>query len=201
MNNGFLATLSVVVNYAVNIYIWVLIVRVLLTWVQPDPNSAPMRVLSRLTDPVLSWARRTFPLRLGGLDFSPIILFIILVLLGSLVSRGLALVAAGRPLADLLPLLAIQLLYMIQQVIFLLGVIMAIRVVMSLVNPSRYNPLVLFVYGITEPLLAPLRKWFQAGPRGLDVRALVFVVGMLLAYLVLDQLAMAMRPSFLPRLG
>jgi YggT family protein len=56
---------------------------------------------------------------------------------------------------------------------------------MSLVNPAPYNPLVLIVYGLTEPLLAPLRGFFPRGPGGLDFRALIFLVIALLAQQVL----------------
>jgi YggT family protein len=89
---------------------------------------------------------------------------------------------------------------MIQSFIVFLGIIMVIRLIMSLVNPSFENPLVLFIYAVTEPLLSPLRRWFPYGPRGLDVKALVFLIAMVVAYLLLDQLRMVFIP-YLPTYG
>jgi YggT family protein len=156
-----------------------------------------MRFLSKCTDPLLNFTRRVIPLHLGGLDFSPIILIIGLNLLGNLLTGGLVLLGRGLPLSYLFPFLAINLLNMIQSIIFLLGVIMAVRVILSLVNPSYYNPLVMFVYGITEPLLAPLRPWFPTGPKGLDIKAIVFIIGLVLLYILIDRLKLTLLVPFL----
>jgi uncharacterized protein YggT (Ycf19 family) len=59
---------------------------------------------------------------------------------------------------------------------------MIIRVFLSLVGASPYNPLVLVVYGTTEPLLSPLRGLLPKGPGGLDLRALLFLAFLLLFY-------------------
>jgi YggT family protein len=88
----------------------------------------------------------------------------------------------------MLPFLALQLISMIQSLIFFLGIIMVIRLILSLVNPSYYNPLVMFVYGVTEPLLAPLRRWFPHGPKGLDIKAMIFIIGLIVIYIFFDQL-------------
>jgi YggT family protein len=187
------------VSFAVNVYVWLIVIRAFLSWVRPNPNSTFMRILSGLTDPALVFARRAFPLRLGGLDFSPIVLILLLTLAGSLVSGGLTLLAQGRPLSLLLPLLAFQILSMIQSIIFLIGIIMLIRLILSLVKPDMYNPAVMFIYGLTEPLLAPLRRWFPRWPRGLDVKALIFIVGLIVAYLLIQLLALALLPQLGPR--
>lgn len=64
-----------------DLYVWILIARILLTWL-PNINwyNQPWRTLSQLTDPVMAPFRRLIP-PLGGIDFSPIVLFITIQLL------------------------------------------------------------------------------------------------------------------------
>jgi YggT family protein len=52
------------------------------------------------------------------------------------------------------------------------------RALLSWVNPDPYNPIVQFLYKVTEPLLAPFRRLFPAYAMGLDlspVFALIFI--------------------------
>lgn len=60
------------------IYLYLMIFRVLLTWFPNiDWSSAPFSILSQLTDPYLNLFRSIIP-PLGGMDFSPIIAFFVL---------------------------------------------------------------------------------------------------------------------------
>lgn len=172
-------------SFAANIYIWIIIARVLLTWINPNPYSPVMRFLSKLVDPVLNRARKMLPFTLGGIDFSPILAIIVIGLLGFVLGKGLVLIGQGAPVTVLAPLLAMAVISFIDSIAWLIIILMIARVVMSLVNPAPYNPLVLIVYGLTEPLLAPLRGFFPRGPGGLDFRALVFMLIAVLAQQVL----------------
>ncbi len=74
-----------------NIYIWIFVIRALLSWVNPDPHNPIVRILVRLTEPVLAPLRRLAPPRkLGGLDISPMLAILLLVFLrnGILYSFG-----------------------------------------------------------------------------------------------------------------
>ncbi len=64
------------IHMAFNIYILILVVRVLLTWVNPDPYNPIVRFLHSATDPLLDRVRRLIPLQFGGIDFSPIVLLV-----------------------------------------------------------------------------------------------------------------------------
>ncbi|MDR0621293.1 MAG: YggT family protein, partial [Deltaproteobacteria bacterium] len=99
MSSSTLMQLSAFIQYAVQIYIWIIIVRVLLTWVNPNPNTTFMVILGKITDPALNFAQRHFPLRLGGLDLSPIVLIILLSLGGSVISKGILLKAQNMPMS------------------------------------------------------------------------------------------------------
>ncbi len=70
-----LIALAKVINIALTLYLWVVIIRVLLTWVNPDPYNPIVVFLGRATDPVLRPIRRALP-PIGMLDLSPIALIL-----------------------------------------------------------------------------------------------------------------------------
>ncbi|HPO10828.1 MAG TPA: YggT family protein [bacterium] len=58
---------------AVQLYIFAIIARVLMSWVQPNPSNPIVQFICRITDPFLDAVRRACPfLVIGGLDLSPI---------------------------------------------------------------------------------------------------------------------------------
>jgi len=58
---------------ALGLYTWVIIIRALLSWVNPDPYNPIVQFLYRATEPVLRPVRRWLPLRNLGIDLSPVI--------------------------------------------------------------------------------------------------------------------------------
>ena len=71
-----------VVSLGFQIYILIVLARVLLSWVNPDPYNPIVRFLYRATDPVLDWISGGLPfLRAGGFDFTPIVLLLALSVL------------------------------------------------------------------------------------------------------------------------
>ena len=48
--------------------------------------------------------------------------------------------------------------------------------VISWVNPDPYNPVVRFLYRITEPVLAPLRRWLPLGGLGIDFSPVIVIL-------------------------
>jgi YggT family protein len=76
-----LEALASILNLALNIYMWVIIARALLSWVNPDPYNPIVRFLYNVTEPVMGWVRRRVPLIFGGLDLSPLIVLLAIVFL------------------------------------------------------------------------------------------------------------------------
>jgi YggT family protein len=73
-----LALLQVVVGL-LDIYFWVILVRALISWVNPDPYNPIVRMLVLVTEPVLRPLRRLVPpSRLGGLDLSPLLAMVLI---------------------------------------------------------------------------------------------------------------------------
>ena len=69
------------VNLAIQIYIYIIIARAIVSWVSPDPYNPIVRFLYRATEPVLRPVRERLPVATMGIDFSPMVLIIGLVVL------------------------------------------------------------------------------------------------------------------------
>jgi YggT family protein len=59
-----------------NLYMWIVIARAILSWVNPDPRNPIVRFLYNATEPLLYRVRRTVPALVGGMDFSPILVIV-----------------------------------------------------------------------------------------------------------------------------
>ena len=84
-----LAAVATIIHYVLTIYMWLIIARAVISWVNPDPYNPIVRFLYQVTEPVLFRVRRLLPLSAGGIDFSPIIVFVIIIFLDSFVVRTL----------------------------------------------------------------------------------------------------------------
>jgi YggT family protein len=73
--------LAALLHLVLNVYIWVLIARAIISWVNPDPFNPIVRFLYRITEPVLRPVRNLLPLRGLGLDLSPMIVLLIIYVL------------------------------------------------------------------------------------------------------------------------
>jgi YggT family protein len=62
----------------INVYIWVIIIASLLTFVNPDPYNPIVQFLYRITEPAYAMVRRFMPTTVGGLDFAPLVIIIVL---------------------------------------------------------------------------------------------------------------------------
>ena len=77
--NVLLIAVARILDLAFNIYIFIVVARALISWVNPDPYNPIVRFLHSATDPVLYRLRRLLPfLQAGAFDFSPIVLLILL---------------------------------------------------------------------------------------------------------------------------
>jgi YggT family protein len=73
------------IKWALNLIIWMTILMALLSWL--NPRSPAMPILYQLTAPFLNPLRRVLP-QLGGIDLSPILLFVIVQVLLMVVTRA-----------------------------------------------------------------------------------------------------------------
>ena len=72
-----LAAVASILHMVISLYIWIVIIAALITWVGPDPYNPVVRFLRGATEPALYRVRRYVPV-LGGIDFSPWVLILLL---------------------------------------------------------------------------------------------------------------------------
>ncbi|MBK1648700.1 YggT family protein [Rhabdochromatium marinum] len=72
--------LPALLKLVINIFLFAIIIRVILSWVNPDPYNPAVALLGRLTDPLMLPAQRLLP-PIGGIDLSPMVVMMVLVLL------------------------------------------------------------------------------------------------------------------------
>ena len=70
-----------VLDIVLDLYMWVIIIRALISWVNPDPYNPIVQVLTKLTEPVLRPIRKLVPPYKVGIDFSPLIAVLVIVFL------------------------------------------------------------------------------------------------------------------------
>ena len=84
-----LIAVASILDFALTAYMWVIIIRAVLTWVNPDPYNPIVRAIASITDPVLSWLRRRLPLMAGSIDFSPLVVIFVIYFLRSFLVKTL----------------------------------------------------------------------------------------------------------------
>jgi YggT family protein len=73
----FFIALARVLDIALSLYFWVIVISALMSWIRPDPYNPIVRFLRAVTDPVFIRVRRWFPfLTIGGFDLSPIVVLL-----------------------------------------------------------------------------------------------------------------------------
>ena len=85
--NAVLISILQFINLIIGIYIWVVIIAALITWVQPNPYNPIVRFLWNVTEPVYRYIRRYIPTTFGGFDIAPIILILGLEFLQILINN------------------------------------------------------------------------------------------------------------------
>ncbi len=76
--DGIINGLGGIVHSLLTIYIWIVIIGALLTWVRPDPYNPIVQIIYRLSEPAYRLVRRMMPTVFNGLDLAPLIIIILL---------------------------------------------------------------------------------------------------------------------------
>ncbi len=84
-----------VLEIVLTIYMWIVIISALLSWVNPDPYNPIVRFLYSVTEPAFGLVRRHLPLPAVGIDFSPIIVLLVIFFLQQFLVKTLHQFAAS----------------------------------------------------------------------------------------------------------
>ena len=78
---NFIIALAGVIDIALKVYMWIIIIRALISWVNPDPYNKIVMILNQITEPVLRPIRRWIPRHSLPIDFAPLIVLLIIIFL------------------------------------------------------------------------------------------------------------------------
>ena len=87
---NFLAATAKVLDIVLVLYMWIIIIRALLSWVNPDPYNPIVQFLYSITEPVLYRIRQLLPMSGLGIDFSPIVVLLAIIFLQTFLVNTLA---------------------------------------------------------------------------------------------------------------
>ena len=88
--SNFISAVAHLLDILFTILYWLILIRALLSWVNPDPGNAIVQFLYKATDPILEPVRRRLPLNFRfGIDISPVIVILLVMFLKSFLIKSL----------------------------------------------------------------------------------------------------------------
>ena len=78
-----------VLDFVLIAFMWLVIARAVLSWVNPDPFNPIVRFIHNVTEPVLYQIRSRIPVNFGGMDVSPIVVFLAIIFLRTFIVNSL----------------------------------------------------------------------------------------------------------------
>ena len=87
--SNFLLAIAKILDILLSIYMWIIIISALLSWVNPDPYNPIVRFLHAVTEPVLRPIRRIIGFRLGVIDISPMVVILAILFVKSFLIQSL----------------------------------------------------------------------------------------------------------------
>ena len=86
---NFLLSIARILDIVITLLYWIIIIRALISWVNPDPFNPIVQFLQRVTEPILNPIRKALKMQFWAIDISPIIAIICLIFLQSFFVRTL----------------------------------------------------------------------------------------------------------------
>ncbi|MDJ0741405.1 MAG: YggT family protein [Gammaproteobacteria bacterium] len=179
MGEGYLAQPAIfLIKVIFGLYATLVVLRFLLQLMRADFYNPVSQVIVKLTGPLLNPMRRVIP-GVSGMDIASLVLAWLVLTVEQTAILGVA--GSGfQPGAA--ALLAIPELVSLTINMFLFAIL--IGVIISWINPGSYNPVVGLIHGLTEPLLAPVRRRMP-DLGGIDLSPMVVMIGLVVLEMLL----------------
>lgn len=84
--DSLILSLIQILQIIINIYMWIIIISALISWIHPDPYNPIVQILYKLSAPAYN-IMRNFPTRIGNIDLAPLIIILALQFLSILISN------------------------------------------------------------------------------------------------------------------
>ena len=173
------------------IYMLLIFIRVMLTWVQGPSYGRPYEILTSITDPYLNWFRRFRFLRAGSMDFSPLAALMVLVIVLNVTNR--IAISGSISVGILLAIIVGSLWNAAGWILTFFFILALIRFVTLLMGVSMVSPFIQTLDIILAPILhlitsAILRGRTVTYQTGLALSGAVLIVARLLGDLLFFEL-------------
>jgi YggT family protein len=90
MIDAFIYAIFQLLHTIINVYIWIVIIAAILSFVRPDPHNPIVQVIYRLTEPAYAFIRKKMPfVILSGIDLSPLVIILGLQFIDIFMMRAL----------------------------------------------------------------------------------------------------------------
>ena len=158
------------ISTLVNLYLVLVLLRILLEAVRADFYNPICQLLIKFTDPLVRPLSKLLP-PVGRINLAAVVILYLVQLAGLF---ALALIASGQPEPMLLALFAAVSLVRLLLALYL--VLIFAGVILSWVGQGFRHPIVPLIYQLTDPVLAPIRRVLPA-MGGFDLSPLVAIIG------------------------
>jgi len=86
--NAFFFAIVQLLHTVINVYIWIIIIAAVLSFIRPDPYNQLVQMIYRLTEPAFDFVRKKLPFVVfSGIDLSPIVILLALQFLDVFMMR------------------------------------------------------------------------------------------------------------------
>lgn len=89
----FLMAFARVLDVILFFFMIAIIARAILSWVSPDPYNPIVRFINNITEPLLYHIRKRLPVVFGGIDFSPVIVILMIMFIQEFLIKSLLRIA------------------------------------------------------------------------------------------------------------
>jgi len=166
-------------HIAIIVYIWIIIVSAIFSFLQVDPRQPLVEILERITQPAFTFIREKMPfVVVSSVDLSPIVLIVGLQLIDNIILGGIL----------------YAFVQVVHSLIFTAIIIVIIASVVSLLHINPYNPIVATLNRLTQPIFQWVRRKMPFLVVGnFDLSPLVIIIGLQIVDGIFGQLLLGFK--------
>jgi len=173
-------TLINLVSIIANVLYFMILARIVLSWLSVNPWNPIVRILRDVVDPILRPFRRILP-TFGGIDFSPLLAILVIFFLARVIESLIGATVGGS--VNIAGNVEILIRDLLANILLVLGVLVLIRLLLSVFNADPWHPLVQGLRSITNPLVAPFGGLRRRSLRsGIDYPAIAALATYIVLY-------------------
>ncbi len=184
MASGAVNALTFIIDSIAQLYLLVLLLRLLMPWMGPTYNNPVAQAILKLTSPLVVPVRRILP-PVGKLDTATLV-----VAFGIQYLTILVIAVIRRAAPGIIPIATTAAVKLVLLTINLFIFAIIIRVILSWISPGRYNPATQIIGSLTDPLLKPFQRYATFG--GIDLSPILVIILLGAAIRFISALSMPM---------